>query len=374
MKTKKVLILSNHFITIYNYRKELIKELIDNGNEVYISTPKSTENIFFTDLGCKIIDTYIDRRGINPINDIKLIIFYIKLMKSIKPDIIFSYTIKPNIYGSIASNIMKIKQINNITGTGATFFKKNIVSFVAKILYKISIKNSYKVFFQNTGDKEFFIENKMVKKNWDMLPGSGVNIAQYKVFELPNIDKINFIFIGRIMKIKGIDDYIECAKYIKSKYTNVEFYIAGLIEENKYKEIIEKYEKEDIIHYLGFKKDIKEVIIKCHCTVLPSYAGEGIPNVLLESSAMGRPCIASKINGSKDVIDDEITGYLFEPESLENLILKVEKFINLNLDEKTKMGLEGRKKVEKEFDRSKVIEIYFKELNKLEGCEINENL
>ena len=321
---KRILILSNHFITLYNFRKELIQKLIDEEHEVFISMPKSEENKFFSDMGCNIIETNVDRRGINPIKDTKLILDYIKIMKRIKPDIIFSYTIKPNIYGCIASNITKHKQISNITGTGGTFLKKSMLSEIAKVLYKISIKKSYKVFFQNSGDKDFFVENKMVKGNYAMLPGSGVNLEQYKLCKLPSDDEINFIFIGRVMKIKGIDEYLEAAKQIKEKHSNVNFYVAGFIEEEKYKTIIEEYNSKGIIKYIGFQKDIKSWIEKCHCTVLPSHGGEGVPNVLLESSAMGRVCIASDINGSKDVIDNNKTGYLFEVRKSDELTNRIE--------------------------------------------------
>lgn len=283
-------------------------------------------------------------------------------MKKLKPDIIFSYTIKPNIYGCIASNITKNKQISNITGTGAVFLKKSIVSFIVKMLYKISLKRSYKVFFQNSGDRDFFIENKMIKDNYAMLPGSGVNLEQYKLCEFPNKDEINFIFIGRVMELKGINEYLECAKIIKSEHPNTNFYIAGFIEENKYKEIIDDYNEEGIIKYIGFQKNIKEWIKKCHCTILPSHGGEGVPNVLLESAAVGRVCIASRINGSKDVIDDEITGYLFEPGNAEDLIDKVNRFLELSYEAKKQMGMAGRGKVENEFDRKIVINAYLKEI------------
>ncbi len=214
---KKILILSNHFITLYNFRKELINKLVKDGYEVFISMPKADENSFFSNMGCKIIETSVDRRGINPIRDFGLILNYIKIMKKLKPDIIFSYTIKPNIYGCIASNFTNNKQVSNITGTGATFLNKNVVSMIAKILYKISLKRSYKVFFQNSGDRDFFIANKMIKNNYAMLPGSGVNLEQYELCDLPSEDEINFIFIGRVMELKGIDQYLECAKEIKKK-------------------------------------------------------------------------------------------------------------------------------------------------------------
>lgn len=360
---KKTLILSNHFITLYNFRKELIERLNNEGHEVFISMPKSDDNKFFSDMGCKIIETPVDRRGINLVKDFGLIVKYIRIMKDVKPDIIFSYTIKPNIYGSIASNITKNKQINNITGTGGTFLKRNFVSEVAKFLYKLSVKKSYKVFFQNGGDKNLFVKNKMVKDNYAMLPGSGVNLKQFQVSDFPPDDEINFIFMGRVMELKGIDQYIETAKVIKKEYQNTNFYIAGFIEEEKYKSIIDDYNSEGVIKYIGFQKDIKSWIEKCHCVILPSHGGEGVPNVLLESAAMGRVCIASKISGSKDVIDDGVTGYLFETGSAVDLTNKVLKFISLELEDKIKMGLAGRAKVEKEFDRQIVIDRYLEEVN-----------
>lgn len=359
---KRILILSNHFITLYNFRKELIKKLNDDGHEVFISMPKSDENKFFIDMGCKLIETHVDRRGINPIRDIGLIVNYIKIMKEIKPNIIFSYTIKPNIYGSIASNITRYRQVNNITGTGGTFLKRNFVSEVAKLLYKMSVKRSYKVYFQNSGDRDLFVENDMIKNNYDILPGSGVNLEQFQVSELPCGDEINFIFIGRVMELKGIDQYLETARIIKDKYPNTNFYIAGFIEEERYRSIIDEYHSEGIINFIGFQKDIKSWIEKCHCTILPSHGGEGIPNVLLESAAMGRVCISSSINGSKDVIDHGVTGYLFKTEDTEDLTNTIVMFLKLNYEDKVKMGLAGRAKVEREFDRQIVINKYLHEI------------
>lgn len=360
---KKILILSNHFITLYNFRKELISKLVEDGHEVFISMPKAEENQFFVDLGCEIIETEVDRRGINPIRDLMLIIKYIFIMKKVRPDIIFSYTIKPNIYGSIASNLTKYRQVSNITGTGATFIKKDALSSVAKWLYKISIKRSYKVFFQNSGDKEFFIKNNLIKNNYALIPGSGVNLHQFSVSNLPLDDEVNFIFIGRIMELKGINEYLETAKIIKSRYQNTNFYIAGFIEEERYNDIINGYHNKGIINYIGFQKDIKSWIEKCHCTILPSHGGEGVPNVLLESAAMGRICISSKINGSKDVIQDGLTGFLFEAGDTFDLKDKVEKVIQQNYEAKKQMGLSGRRKVENEFDRKIVINTYLDEVS-----------
>jgi len=254
---KRILILSNHFITLYNFRKELIKRLKDEGHEVFISIPKSDDNNFFKEMGCIIIETSVNRRGINPIEDFGLIMKYVRIMKEVNPDIVFSYTIKPNIYGSIASNITKNKQVNNITGTGSTFLRRNFVSEVAKLLYKMSVKKSYKVFFQNSGDKELFIKNNMVKDNYAMLPGSGVNLEQFQVSGFPSNDEISFIFIGRIMAVKGIDQYLETASVVRKEYPNTTFYVAGFIEEENYNAIINVCDSQGIIKYIGFQKRYK---------------------------------------------------------------------------------------------------------------------
>lgn len=362
---KRILILSNHFITIYAFRKEVIQRMVEAGNEVFISTPADEQNKYFSDMGCKVIETPMERRGTNPVKDMKLVGEYKRIMKHVNPDIIFSYTVKPNIYGSMASNSLKLKQVCNITGTGATFLKENVLSKIVRMLYKSSVKKCYKVFFQNTGDRQYFIDHKIVGKNIDLIPGSGVNLDQHAFIEMPSDEIVNFIFIGRVMAVKGIDQYLTCAKTIHEKYPNTCFYIAGWNEEQEYKKIVADYEKIGAVRYIGFQKDIDSWIRKCHCTILPSLGGEGIPNVLLESAATGRVCIASAINGSKDVVDDGVTGYLYEAGNSRNLIEKVEKFLALSFEEKKAMGVAGHDKVAREFNREIVIGKYMDEVEQV---------
>jgi len=364
---KRVLFLANHFITLYSFRKELIRRLVEEGHEVYLSIPEDEENRYFVDLGCQIVPTEMDRRGVNPVKDLKLIRFYQKMIPEVNPDIIFSYTIKPNIYGTLVTNKKGYRQICNVTGTGATFLKKNAVSEICKFLYRCSLRHCYKVFFQNTGDRDFFQENGMVKDNWDMLPGSGCNLEEHPYVPMPEGDKLNFIFIGRIMKLKGIDEYLACAEAIKQEYPNTEFYIAGWNEEEGYKQKIDEYHQKGIVNYIGFRKDIADWVAKCHCTVLPSHGGEGVPNVLLESAATGRICIASKINGSTSVVEDGKTGYLFETGDAESLTAAVKRVIALSHEERSTMGRAGREKIEAEFDRKIVINQYIEEVKKVTG-------
>ena len=360
----RVLFLANHFITLHSFRKEIIQRIIKDGHDVWLSLPEDPDNVFFENLGCKIIPTKISRRGVNPIEDIRLVSQYRQIFKKVKPDIIFSFTIKPNIYGTLASNPTSYKQVCNITGTGATFLKKGIVATICMNLYRISVRKCYKTFFQNTGDRDFFISHGMVSKDrCEMLPGSGCNLEQHAFKPLPPTNHLNFIYIGRVMKLKGIDEYLACAKAIHEKYPNTTFYIAGWNEEPKYMKKVELAQNEGYIEYLGFRKDIDQWIERCHCTILASYGGEGVPNVLLESAATGRICIASNINGSRDVVEEGKTGFLFEAGDANGLINKVEKFILLSDEEKAEMGMAGREKIASEFDRNIVIEKYVQEVN-----------
>lgn len=361
-ETKKILFLSNHFITLFSFRKELIKRLCERGHEVYISSPEDEQFSYFEQMGCKIINTPMSRRGTNPVEDLKLVASYKRIMKEVKPDIIFSYTIKPNIYGCMASNALGYKQVCNVTGIGSMFFRENIITKISRVLYRVSMKKAYKVFFQNTGDRDYFISHGLVENNHEMLPGSGVNLEQHQLCPMPETDEIRFIYIGRLMGMKGVEQYFEAARVITEKYPQAKFYAAGFVEEDKYKPMVDSYHEKGIIEYLGFRKDIDRWIEHCHCTVLPSLGGEGVPNVLLESAATGRVCIASNIHGSRDVVEDGVTGYLFTPGKGEELIEKIERFIALSGAERSEMGIRGREKVAREFDREIVIGKYIREV------------
>lgn len=362
---KRILFLATHFISLYSTRRELIEELTDRGYEVYLSLPESDDNKFFTNMGCKIIPIKVDRRGTNPFKDIFVILNYFKTISKLKPDIILSYEIKPNVYGGFVTRFLRnpktkkrYTQVCNITGTGATFLEDDFLSKFCKLLYKISVKHTDLVFFQNPMDQEFFIKNKMVKDNYDLLPGSGVNLNQFSLRELPKDDEVKFIFIARVMRLKGIDEYLEAAKKVKEKHPNANFYIAGWNEEETYMKIIDDYENKGIVNYLGFRSDIADCIAQCHCTVLPSHGGEGVPNVLMESAAMGRACIGSRIAGTVDVIEDGKTGYLFEAKNSGELADVIEKYLSLSYDEKVQMGILGRERMERVFDRNIVIDKY----------------
>lgn len=356
---KKILILANNDVGLYKFRKELIIELLVN-YEVYISLPQGEYIQPFIDLGCHYIDTSIDRRGANLINDIRLFLFYIRLFRNVQPDIIFTYTVKPNIYGGFAAQINRIPYVTNITGLGTSVENSGVMEKIVMTLYKFSLAKVQTVFFQNTKNRQMFIDRNIAVGKHQLLPGSGVNLNEYPLIDYPKNDGIHFVFISRVMKDKGIDEYIESAKYIKRKYPQTYFHVCGLLEE-EYEEILNELHQSQIINFHGMLKDVREILKITHCTVHPSYH-EGMSNVLLESAASGRPVLASNIPGCQEIFDEGRTGLGFESKNTESLIEKLESFINLSYEERKHMGVCAREKIMQDFDRRIVVEAYVKEV------------
>ncbi len=362
---KRILMLGNHEIVIYNFRRELIERMIKDGYEVYIALPYGPKIEYLKEMGCNFIDTPIDRRSTNPIQDIRVFLKYFKMLKEVNPDVVLTYTVKPNVYGGIACRIKKVPYICNVTGLGSGYLNGGIVQKIVQMLSKISFRKADKVFFQNTADMNLLKNQKVVKNNYDLLPGSGVNLEKYTVIPYPAEDEpIKFNFVARVMKDKGIDEYLNAAKQIKKKYPEVIFNVIGMIDQSYYENILLEYQKSGIIKYHGFQNDIIPFIAMCSCMVNPSYT-EGMSNVLLENAACGRPVIASNIPGCKEIIDENVNGYTFEVRNYKSLVDKMEKFIKLSYEKKIEFGLAGRKKVEKEFDRQIVVNKYISEITNI---------
>ncbi|UMZ34198.1 glycosyltransferase family 4 protein [Priestia megaterium] len=363
---KKVLILANHFITLYAFRKELVNELLESGNEVYLSLPDSPENTYFQDKGCKIINTPLDRRGTNPLSDFKLLIQYVKIIKELKPDIILTYTIKPNTYGGIAAGFLNTKAIHTVTGLGSVYIQNMWQRKIAVFMNKIAFKSASKVFFLNEHNREFYGDLGIIKKGQatKIVPGSGVNLNKFKYKELSVSKGTTFTFVARILKDKGIEEYLEAAKNLKSLNPQLKFQVVGFVDEEKYIDLLKQYQDEGIIEYLGKRNDIPSVMEKSSCIVLPSY-GEGRGTVLQEGAAIGRPLITCDTYGCKDNVEEGVNGYLCKVANAKSLEEAMRKFLELSMEEKINMGRKSRKKAEKEFDRKLVIETYIKEVNKL---------
>lgn len=362
----KILFLVNHDIVIYNFRLELVERLLKDGHQVVISSPYGKRIDELVKLGCEYYETKISRRGMNPIKELKLLKDYKKLIKNVKPDIVFTYTIKPNIYGAMVCKKYKVPCVANITGLGTAVENGGLSQKITVFLYKRAFKKIQKVFFQNQENMNFFIDRKIALDKHDLLPGSGVNLQKFTPIEYPSDDKIEFAFISRILKEKGIENYLESAIEIKKKYPNTVFHVCGFCVD-EYEDILRKMTEKGTIIYHGMVDEINKFLKNIHCTVHPTYYPEGVANVLLESCACARPIITTGRAGCREVVDDGENGFVVEQKNSADLILKIEKFINLTNAERKQMGLKGREKVEKSFDRQIVVEKYVGELLKIKG-------
>ena len=357
----RVMILANNDVGLYKFRKELIEKLLED-HEVYICLPDGDFIPKLCSMGARFISCdLLDRHGTNPAKELRLIAYYRNLLKKIKPDIVFTYTIKPNVYGGIACASLGICYVENITGLGTAVENDGFMQKITLALYKIGLRKAQKVFFQNAENMRFFVSHKIAIGKQDLLPGSGVNLQRFRPIEYPPDGVIRFAFISRIMREKGIEQYLEAAEYIKEKYPNVEFHVCGFCEQ-AYEEKLKEVSNKGVINYHGMVRDVKTILKDVSCTVHPTYYPEGISNVLLESCACARPIITTDRAGCREVIDDGINGFVVKQKDSQDLIEKIEKFLALSNEERKAMGLAGRAKVEKEFNRQIVVEKYMKEL------------
>ena len=367
-KNKLVAILNCHDDDVYCFRKEVIEKILADGHTVLICCPYGEKLELMNDLDFIFQDTPIDRRGTNPINDFKLLVNYLNIFRKYKPDVVLTYTAKPNIYGSMAARILGISYINNVTGLGSVLKKKLFLKKFIFYLFKVAFKQSKCVFFQNHENLDLAISEHLITGKYRVIPGSGVNTTRFDLKEYPAAEeKIIFNYIGRVLREKGVDDYIEVAKNIKQQNKNIEFNIIGFIEptEIQYKDLLDQLESDDVIRYRGSQKDVRPFIERSHCTIHPSVYGEGMSNALLESAAVGRPVITTNISGCKEIVDNGVNGFVYEAGNRDELQLKVECFLELSNSEREKMGLAGRKKVESEFNRNIVVDAYCQEISLL---------
>ena len=358
---KRIVILSNHDAYTYNFRREIIQNLMDENFKIFIVLPFGEKVLDLERMGCVCIDLPLDRRGMNPYTDLKLLSKYNKIMKKIKPAAVLSFTIKPNIYGGLVCRKHNIPFFPNVTGLGTAVENEGLVQKLLIKMYKFAYKKASCVFFQNEANRQFFRDKGIKVKNARVIPGSGVNTTHFSLLPYPSDNEIHFMFISRIMKEKGINQYLDVAKYIKAKYPNTVFHVLGYCEQD-YQEELKYLQSEGIIHYHGMQSDVREFHKFSHCTIHPTYYPEGMSNVLLESASCGRPIITTDRIGCKEIVDDGLNGYLVNQKDTQDLINKIEKFLALTYEEKRKMGKVGRTKIEKSFDREIVVDNYMIEI------------
>ena len=361
---KKILFLVNHDVVIYNFRLEIVERLLADGHDVHISSPYGERIDDLVALGAKYHEIQMERHGMNPVKELRILSEYKKLMKEVKPDIVLGFTIKPNIYGAIAARKLHIPFVANITGLGTAVENPGMAQKISILLYKYAFRDIQRVFFQNTENQQFFIDHNIAVKAHALLPGSGVNLERYCYQEYPQDGIIQFAFISRIMKEKGIDQYLEAAETIKKNHKNVEFHVCGFCEA-EYEGKLDEYHAKGIVNYHGMIRDVAGFMSEMHCIIHPTYYPEGISNVLLEACATGRPIITTDRSGCREVVDDGVNGFMIPQKDSQALIEAIEKFLSLDWNEKKRLGLNARSKVEKEFNRQIVVEKYVDEVERV---------
>lgn len=351
----------------YRLRKEILERLIADGHKVTLICQVDLFRAELEEMGVKVIDVKTDRRGTNPLSDLKLFFQYFRILRKERPDVVLSNNIKPNVYAGLACRLLRIKRIANITGLGTAVENPGLMQKLSVFLYRLGVKNAECILFQNAENEEFFKSRKMVSKRTRtvLLPGSGVNLEKHAPQPYPEGETVNFLFIARLLKEKGIDLYLAAAKAIHEKYPNTLFHICGGCDDEKYLNIVKTAEKDGYVKYHGEQKDMAPFYGMAHCVVHPSYYPEGMSNVLLESAAAARPVIGTDRSGCREPIDHEKTGYIIPVKDEKALIEALEKFMLLSWEEKREMGLAGRKKMEKEFDRQIVVKMVADEIARM---------
>lgn len=370
----KILILTNYANGLWLFRKELLLAFLEEGHTVYVSLPPDENVDKLRSLRCggravRIIETPFERRGNNPARDLKLFLDYRRLLKRYQPGAVLTYTIKPNLYGGLACRLGHVPYLCNVTGLGTAIEDGGALSRILLRFYKISMKKAERVFFQNAKNREFMNRHGIAVHNSGLLPGSGVNLCEHTFSPYPpETEGIIFLAVIRIMRDKGIDEYLEAARVMVRRQAEtgvqIRFWLAGEYEEEsraQYEPVIRELEDSGIIRYFGHIDNVGEVMAQSHVIVHPSYH-EGLSNVLLEAAACGRPVLASRISGCVETFCEGESGFGFAIKSADALVQAMEKVLALSGEERERMGRAGRKWVEDHFDRNIVLQAYRDEL------------
>lgn len=354
----KVLFLANNDVGLYQFRRALIEALLAK-NDVSISLPYGALVEPLKAEGCEFLDTPLDRRGLNPLKDVGLYYRYRRMLKEQRPDLVLTYTIKPNIYGGLAAKRARIPYAVNITGLGTSFQKQGFLRKMVILLYKIALKKAKVVFFENSHNRQVFIDEGIVPPEQTcLLSGAGVDLNHFTPKKYPD-GPVRFLFVGRVMKEKGIGELFEVMQRLRSEGEDCVLDVLGLHEED-FADAILKGQRQGWLNYHGYQQDVRPFIKKAHCFVLPSYH-EGMANTNLECAAMARPLITSDIPGCREAVTAE-SGILCKPQDTQSLYQAMKSFLALPRQAREAMGIAGRQHMEAVFDKKRVVEMTMKAL------------
>ena len=356
--------MANNDVGLYKFRRELVEELL-RGHEVHICLPDGGYIRKLTEMGCVYHVCEFDRHGTNPLAELKQISFYKKLLRSVKPDLAFTYTIKPNVYAGMACASLGVPYVANITGLGTAIENGGLMQKFLLLLYRLGLRKARKVFFQNESNRDFMSSKGIVKGPYGMLPGSGVNLQEHKAESYPEEkEPLILVNVGRIMKDKGADEILYAAKEIRKEHPEVIFRLIGGFD-GAYEEKVQAAAAAGEIEYLGQQSDVHACLKEAHAIVHASYH-EGMSNVLLEAAACARPVIATDVAGCRETYENGVSGIACRARDAGDLVRAIREFIQMPYDQKARMGQAGRRKAEQEFDRAIVIERYLLEVNEIE--------
>lgn len=358
----RVMIVLNTAWNLVNFRIGLIRALVAAGYEVVAVAPSDKYADGLATLGCRFIPIPMDNNGINPARDLLLLRRLFCLLRTERPNVYLGYTVKPNVYGSLAARALGIPVINNIAGLGTVFIRGGWLSLFVKSLYRLALSRSQKVFFQNNDDRQLFIRSRLVRDGvTDLLPGSGIDLIQFPPTPLPVNVPVRFLLIARMLWDKGVGEFVEAARLLKQRGVGADFCLLGVLDlQNPVaisRQQMSAWVAEGVVNYLGVSDNVKVEIAQADCIVLPSYR-EGTPRALLEAAAMARPIVTTDSVGCRNVVDDGINGYLCKPKNSSDLADKMLRILSMSHNEREVMGLRGREKVKREFDEKIVIRKY----------------
>jgi glycosyltransferase involved in cell wall biosynthesis len=363
-----VVIAANSAWNILNFRSALIKGLAKAGWRVIALARDDGSSAALAELGAEFVPIRIDSSGTSILRDGLLFVDYVRILRPLRPQAFLGFTVKPNIYGSLAARLLGVPTINNISGLGTAFLAPGPLNWLVSRLYHLSLAKSAKVFFQNPDDRELFIDGGLVRAHQTgLLPGSGIDLERFQPRSRPRPDSrpFRFLFVGRLLRDKGLVEYAEAARLLRAPWPDVEFAILGFAGSDNRSAVpmaeVERWQQEGIVKYLGETADVRPFLAESDCVVLPSYR-EGMPRSLLEAAAMARPMVATDVPGCRDLVADGENGFLCPLRSPDLLAAAMDKMLRLSPADRAEMGLKARKRVEREFDESLVVDAYLEAL------------
>ncbi len=368
----RVALVCNTAWAIYTYRRGLVRALTDAGAQVTVIAPRDRTFEPLAAMGCRCVELPVASKGTNPLDDLRTLLALYRHYRALKPDVVFHYTIKPNIYGSIAAWLARTPSVAVTTGLGYVFIQKSRAAQVAKRLYRFAFRFPREVWFLNRDDEAAFKEGNLLAhpERARLLHGEGVDLEDFPFTPLPEREAFAFVLIGRLLWDKGVGEYVEAARTLRVRYPHARFRLLGPVGVDNPSAIsrdeVAAWEREGVIEYLGETADVRPYIADADCVVLPSYR-EGVPRTLMEASAMGRPIVATNVPGCREVVADGVNGLLCEARDTASLGASLARMLDLDGAARAAMAERGRKKIEKEFDERVVVQRYRELIREITG-------